>query len=561
MMRCQLNVVDEFLKRAFYRFGKFIGDHPGYFLIVPLLVTALCASGFQRIKHVADPEFLFSPDSGEAKLERDILEHHFPTNFSQYDPSRSSRPGRFARLLITAADGESLLRSEVWREIVFLDQIVRNVTIEWEDNTFDYEQLCARNLNGLCWVNEILDLGNFMEMIETRNVSLTYPFWLNPDTFEPFKFPMFFGGIELSEINTIDKVSAVSLAYFLNSQEEWMKDRGLLWEDAFLETVKVQKLPHLNVTRFSSITLEQELEENTNSVIPYFSLNIGIMVIFCIFTCMMTDWVKSKPLLGLFGVLSAILGSISAFGLVMYLGMDFIGINLAAPFLMLGIGIDDTFVMLAAWRRTSVHDPVSVRLGQTYREAAVSITITSVTDMLSFWIGVITPFPCVQIFCVYTGACVIGTYVWHLTFFGGCMALAGYAEKQNRHAVTCCVVWPKSQAGTELSLTIPSHSEQRRSSTILEYLISIYLIFRSVQPWVCVPHSPVPPLPSGGWASARPGAGASFSTLRLLPCDGPGAGSGGRGTVIMAVCRGTGDLSRISRWPGLGYLDGHVVVI
>ena len=214
---------------------------------------------------------------------------------------------------------------------MFLDKLVREMTIEWEDNTYDYEQLCARNLQGLCWNNEILELGSFMEMIETQNVSLTYPFWLNPDTYEPFKFPMFFGGIELSEINTIDKVAAVSLAYFLDSQEKWMKDRGLLWEDAFLETVKVQNLPHLNVTRFSSITLEQELEENTNSVIPYFSLNIGIMVIFCIFTCMMTDWVKSKPFIGLFGVLSAILGSISAFGLVMYLGMDFIGINLAAP--------------------------------------------------------------------------------------------------------------------------------------------------------------------------------------------------------------------------------------
>ena len=447
-MHCQLNVVDEFLKRAFFRFGKFIGDHPGYFLIVPLLVTALCASGFQRIQHVADPEFLFSPDSGEAKMERAVLEQHFPTNFSQYDPTRSSRPGRFARLLITSSDGGSLLRTEVWREIAFLDQIVQNVSITWEDVNYSYEQLCARNSNDQCWPNEILEIGAFMNSIETGELNLTVPIWFSPDTFKAYTtFPIVMGGIQVSEINTIEKVSAVSLAYFLNSEEEWMKERGLLWEDAFLRTVKLQNLPHLNVTRFSSITLEQELEENTNSVIPYFSLNIGIMVVFCIFTCMMTDWVKSKPLLGLFGVLSAILGSISAFGLVMYLGMDFIGINLAAPFLMLGIGIDDTFVMLAAWRRTSVHDSVSVRLGQTYREAAVSITITSVTDMLSFWIGVITPFPCVQIFCVYTGACVVGTYVWHLTFFGGCMALAGYAEKQNRHAVTCCVVIPKSKAG------------------------------------------------------------------------------------------------------------------
>ncbi len=70
--------------------------------------------------------------------------------------------------------------------------------------------------------------------------------------------------------------------------------------------------------------------------------------------------------------MSAILASFAAFGLCMYIGVDFIGINLAAPFLMLGIGIDDTFVILAAWRLTSVHDPVPLRMATAYREAAVS---------------------------------------------------------------------------------------------------------------------------------------------------------------------------------------------
>lgn len=90
-------------------------------------------------------------------------------------------------------------------------------------------------------------------------------------------------------------------------------------------------------------------------------------------------------------------------GLIMYCGIPFIGINMAAPFLMLGIGIDDTFVMLGAWRRTSIHAPVEDRMSEAFRDAAVSITITSVTDMLSFFVGVITPFPCVRIFCIYTG--------------------------------------------------------------------------------------------------------------------------------------------------------------
>lgn len=59
--------------------------------------------------------------------------------------------------------------------------------------------------------------------------------------------------------------------------------------------------------------------------------------------------------------------------------------------------------MLAAWRRTSMKDPVPLRMAQMLSEAAVSITITSVTDFFSFLIGVFSPFPSVTIFCIYSG--------------------------------------------------------------------------------------------------------------------------------------------------------------
>ena len=372
-----------------------------------------------------------------------------------FDPVRSSRPGRFGRILITAEDGGSLLRSNIWSEISHLDSQVKNVSIIRDGQSLSYDQLCALNLEGVCWNNDILDLATLMEDIEARRINISYPVWFSPVTFKPYPITMFFGGIKLDDINSVTHVDAVSLAYFLNSAQDEDLDRGHEWENNFLETVAKHKYKHIKVKRFGSVTLEQELEDNTETIKPYFGLNIGIMVIFCIFTCMMTDWVKSKPLIGLWGVVSAVMGSVSAFGLCMYLGIDFIGINLAAPFLMLGIGIDDTFVMLAAWRRTSVHDSVPKRMAEAYREASVSITITSITDMLSFWIGVITPFPCVKIFCIYTGACVVGTYLWHVTFFGGCMALAGYAEKQNRHALTCWVVLPKSQSGKNLINILP----------------------------------------------------------------------------------------------------------
>lgn len=51
---------------------------------------------------------------------------------------------------------------------------------------------------------------------------------------------------------------------------------------------------------------------------------------------MMGDVVRSKPWLGFLGNFSAIIATLAAFGFCMYLGIEFIGLNLAAPFLMIG---------------------------------------------------------------------------------------------------------------------------------------------------------------------------------------------------------------------------------
>jgi hypothetical protein len=66
---------------------------------------------------------------------------------------------------------------------------------------------------------------------------------------------------------------------------------GTKWEAEFLQNVKDNAPLDVEVLRFSSLTLESELENNTNSVLPFFTLNVLIMIFFCVVTCMMTDWV------------------------------------------------------------------------------------------------------------------------------------------------------------------------------------------------------------------------------------------------------------------------------
>lgn len=120
----------------------------------------------------------------------------------------------------------------------------------------------------------------------------------------------------------------------------WSPSRGAAWEDAFLDAVgeadESGMFEHISVSRFSSRTLDHELEKNTRTVVPYFSSTFLIMGFFSIVTCMMSDWVRSKPWLGLLGNLSAAMATAAAFGMCIYLGVEFIGINLAAPFLMIG---------------------------------------------------------------------------------------------------------------------------------------------------------------------------------------------------------------------------------
>ena len=124
--------------------------------------------------------------------------------------------------------------------------------------------------------------------------------------------------------------------YFLDISVKRGDEKAALWENKFISIVDSIPLKNISIAKFVSTTLRTELESNTTSLVPFFSITVIIMIIFSVATCMMADWVQSKPWLGLLGCVSAGLGVAASFGLCVYCGIDMIGINLAAPFLMLG---------------------------------------------------------------------------------------------------------------------------------------------------------------------------------------------------------------------------------
>ena len=137
----------------------------------------------------------------------------------------------------------------------------------------------------------------------------------------------------------------------------------------------------------------------------------------------------------------------ASFGFCFYIGLYFGDMHPAIPFLLLGIGVDDMFVIVQAVENLSASErklPIHQRIGKAMRHAGVSITVTSVTDMAAFLIGstsvrieneyslrsniflVTTIFfyalqsmPILRHFCLFAAMGVFFLYVFAITFFVG----------------------------------------------------------------------------------------------------------------------------------------------
>ncbi|VDP23113.1 unnamed protein product [Onchocerca flexuosa] len=129
------------------------------------------------------------------------------------------------------------------------------------------------------------------------------------------------------------------------------------------------------------------------------------------------DWVTSKPLEALMGVLSSSFAIISASGFLFLIGIPFISQVTVMPFLALAIGVDDTYVMLGAWQDTRRSLPPSKRMALSLQEAGSAITVTSITSMLSFGIGSFSTTPAISIFCRFIAMAIIFDWFYQVNYF------------------------------------------------------------------------------------------------------------------------------------------------
>merc|ERR1719326_22123 len=134
--------------------------------------------------------------------------------------------------------------------------------------------------------------------------------------------------------------------------------------------------------------------------------------------------------------MAVIVSIFASFGVSSGIGLFFSPVTNVLPFILVGIGVDDMFVIVHGYDSTDKKQSVEYRIAHAMGHVGVSITITSLTDMLAFALGATSSLPAVTNFCGFAAWGIFIDYLLQISFFVGALVLD--ARRQEKGCGDCC---------------------------------------------------------------------------------------------------------------------------
>jgi len=169
-----------------------------------------------------------------------------------------------------------------------------------------------------------------------------------------------------------------------------------------------------------------------------------LLILFAGFVLSRRKWVNSSSWLAVGSTFCIGLALTAAFGLMSAASLPFTLVTNTLAFIMLGIGIDDTFVIMAAMDATDPTAAARDRVSKAVARAGTSILVTSVTDLVAFLAGATSMLPALRNFCLYAGVGIFFDFVLQVTLFVAMIVLDLRRQEKGR-ADCCCCYTPKNQ--------------------------------------------------------------------------------------------------------------------
>jgi len=148
----------------------------------------------------------------------------------------------------------------------------------------------------------------------------------------------------------------------------------------------------------------------------------------------------SRFSLGILSTLTIGLSLMSGYGLMFCVGIPFTNLAQMIPFIILGVGLDDTFIITGAYFRKLAEENalescgvgdgnedddserdenalITQRIEEVMEEVGLSIALTTTTTTFAFCLGCFSTIPGIQWVCLYASATISIDFIYQITIF------------------------------------------------------------------------------------------------------------------------------------------------
>mmetsp|Transcript_11956 Transcript_11956/g.16966 ORF Transcript_11956/g.16966 Transcript_11956/m.16966 type:complete len:911 (-) Transcript_11956:60-2792(-) len=434
----------------FRKIGDFVGSKPRKTIAAAILLTVICGAGFARWETENRPEELWVPQGTTAEEET--------IRYQQYFASST----RFNNVLVQSKDaGGNVLTKETLEDAMQMHMKIASEIATVDDEDYDLVDLCVKGSaecvsrnDGECqcvitsilrqWNYDLTTLQSDTDVLKTINA-----YGSTEDLKAVLGKPVF------SEDGELVSAEAFTLSYFLEGRSEVVDGSEVDpinegWElDVFLanlETVS-EAYPSLSVDYFAGRSFEDEFGGAITGDLVL--VQVSYILAFLYLGATMGK-VKCGPgsrwTLALGALVTVGLSTGASFGLSSAFGLFFGPVHSLLPFILLGIGVDDAFVIVNAFnrerndsRKSEDNEGIAARSGRALARAGASITVTSATDLVAFGISSSSRLPALASFCAFASIGIFFLWAFASTFFTATLVLDERRQRDNRRECLCCV--------------------------------------------------------------------------------------------------------------------------
>ena len=429
----------------FFKIGLSIGCNPRKWLVGTFLVFLVFASGvvYPGLTNENRGDKLWVPADSQAQDDLKYVDGYYGSE------------ARFGEVIVKPADGGEALRPAIVAAMLTVVARIEAATVQWEGATLTWREQCFK-IGPDCVLSHLGQIFSSTTQYDSTASILTavntVPL-VNANTAMPINLDAIIGG-KTNDPNTNAVTSAKSLriSFLTKSHEKIVNGDGVdARGDAFEQVLLDAFNTPVDGVDLSFVVARSFGDEFGNAINGDLGLlQTAFVLILSYAALMLSKWdegcLGSRVAVTFSGIVAILLATGSAYGICSMFGLFYSPLMNVLPFLLLGVGVDDMFVVINAYDLETRRDPgqtLPIRMGKCLASAGASIAVTSLTDMFAFLIGSNTSLPALRNFCFYAAFGIMFTFFFQVTWFVAWLTIDEWRRAAKRRDVACCFTVPK----------------------------------------------------------------------------------------------------------------------